>query len=284
MPSARGLLLVLALALPALAQQPTEAPPLAEDRAALLERYHQLPAAEQLRLRRLWEKELKGRPPEELAKLRRELKGKKPQQPQATIAPPTNTSERPPKPAPRPLTEAERVQRETLLRKLVEGLSPQERERLRTLAPEQRRAALKRLVEGHRRKVVDARLNMLPPDVLARLRVESEGLKPGERFKKVRDALEGHAREQLNAVRDDESLSTDERARRRDQILDRFVPDEQRRERMRKRIADEWQRRQREREKRERDTQRAREPRVPPGPGGPRRQNPNPPRKRVPGR
>lgn len=273
-----ALVLLLALALPLCAQQ-SEAPlpPAGAERAALLERYRQLPAAEKLRLRRLWEKELKGKPPEELARLRRELKGKRPAHAQTQAVAPTTSDRRP---APKPLTEGERAQREALLRKLVEGLSPAERERLRRLNPEQRRAALKRLVEGHRRKVVEERLSKLPPDALARLRVESEGLKPGERFKKVREALEGHAREQLALVRDDESLTPDERARRRDQILDRFVPDEQRRERMRKRIADEWQKRQRERE---RDAQRDREPRDRPPQGGPR--GPNPPRgRRVPGR
>ncbi len=276
-----ALVLLLALALPLCAQSTEPLPPAGEERAALLERYQQLPVAEQLRLRRLWEKELKGKPPEELAKLRRELKGKRPAQTQTQAVAPT-TSEKPPRPAPRPLTEGERAQRELLLRKLVEGLSPAERERLRRLNPDQRRAALKRLVEGHRRRVVEERLSKLPPDALARLRVESEGLKPGERFKKVREALEGHAREQLAAVRDDEGLTPDERARRRDQILDRFVPDEQRRERMRKRIADEWQKRQREREKRERDAQRSREPKDRPTPNGPGR--PNPPRRRIPGR
>lgn len=267
--------LLLALAAPVLAQQTEPLPPAGAERAALLERYHQLPTVEQLRLRRLWEKELKGKPPEELAKLRRELKGKTPAPTTETAAP----GERPSRP--RPLTEAERAQRETLLRKLVEGLTPAERERLRRLSPEQRRTALKRLVEGHRRKVVEERLSKLPPEALARLRVEAEGLKPGERFKKVREALEGHAREQLAAVRDDESLTPDERARRRDQILDRFVPDEQRRERMRRRISDEWQKRQRERERRERDAQRSREPkdRPPQGPGGG-----DPPRRRIPRR
>ncbi len=269
-----ALVLLLALSLPLFAQSTEALPPAGGERAALLERYHQLPAAEQLRLRRLWEKELKGKPPEELARLRRELKGKEHAQTQA-VTPPTGEKSRP---APKPLTEGERAQRELLLRKLVEGLSPAERERLRHLSPEQRRAALKRLVEGHRRKVVEERLSKLPPDALARLRVESAGLKPGERFKKVREALEGHAREQLMAVRDDEGLTPDERARRRDQILDRFVPDEQRRERMRKRIADEWQKRQRERERRERN----REPRNRPASGGPGRQDP--PRRRVPGR
>lgn len=80
--------LLLALAAPVLAQSTEALPPAGAERAALLERYHQLPTVEQLRLRRLWEKELKGKPPEELAKLRRELKGKRPAPTTESATPP----------------------------------------------------------------------------------------------------------------------------------------------------------------------------------------------------
>ncbi|MCO5166838.1 MAG: hypothetical protein M9894_10790 [Planctomycetes bacterium] len=230
-------LLLLFVATPGLGQ---DAPPARqrgltpEQRARLLERYRSLPPEERARLRRLYDEHVRDRAPEELEGLRRELRQRVPKEAAQAEQRRRRFEQRP---------KDEQLRYERLHHQLLQSLPPEERRALLQLEPEQRRKKLQKLVQQHRRKVLDQRVRNLPPGVRQPLQAELEGLDPRERFRRAREAVEGHTRGELRRLLTDPSLSDEQRARQVQELLRRFVPEEERREQLRRKVLSELQRR-----------------------------------------
>lgn len=205
-----------------------------EQRARLLERYRSLPPEERARLRRLYDEHVRGRSPDELEAMRRRLRERLPREAADAEARRRRFEQRP---------RDERLKYERLHHRLLQQLPPDERRELLQLPPAERKKRLQRLVQEHRRRVVEQRVRHLPADVRREVQADLETLEPRERFRRAREATEGHARDQLRRILGDESLTNEQKARRVQELLRRFVPDEQRREQLRRRVVAELQRR-----------------------------------------
>lgn len=277
---------LLASAPAAVAQAPGPQPPRGprrerrlppEERQRLLERFEKLPPEQQAKLRRLFDEKVRGKSPEDVERLREQLRARRRAQRGEhgpRHGPPGPRPDAPKPDAPKPdkpkKTPEQKAQHEAFIRQVLEGLTPAERDALKTMAPAERRAAMKAHVEAHRRALVERRLEHLPAEALGQLRPQLDALPPGERFKRVKEALDGHLRDRLRELARDPSLTPEERARRRDELLERLVPDAERRERMKQRIAAEWEKRQQQ------PPPRPNGPGRPPGPAGPGGPGPDP--------
>lgn len=205
-----------------------------EDKARLLERYRNLPPEERTRLRRLYDEHVRGRDPEELERLRGELRRRVPRE-RADAAPKRQRfQERP---------QDEQLRYERLHHRLLQSLSPEERREVLQLDPEARRARLERLVKQHRRRMIESRVRHLPAQVREQVQSELANLEGKERFRRAREAVEGHAREELRRIYADDSLTNQQKVRRVREVLSRFIPDPERREQLQRRLLGELERR-----------------------------------------
>jgi hypothetical protein len=218
-----------------------------EERARLLEQYRKLPPEERARLRRLYEDHVRGRSPDEVQAMRRALR-------QRIEREAAQAAERRRRFEQRPA--AERKKYAELMRRLLRELPPEQRRQVLQLPPDQRKERLHRLIQEHRRGLVEERLRGLPADVRTRTEAELSGLDPKERFRRARTAVEGYVRDELRRILTDPSLAQGAKLRRVNELLRRLVPDAQRREQLRRRVQAELERRRQERH----EGQRAGEP------------------------
>jgi hypothetical protein len=243
----------------------------AEEKARLLERYRSLPPEERTRLRRLYDEHVRGRDPEELERLRGELRQRVPRE-RADAAPKRERFRQRP--------QDEQLRYERLHHRLLQQLPPEERREVLQLDPEKRRARLDRMVQQHRRRVVESRVRHLPGQVREQVEAELANLQGKERFRRAREAVEGHAREELRRIYSDDSLSNQQKARRVREILSRFIPEQERREQLQRKILGELERRRPDRRRPDRPRPDDGQPADRPGaPDGERPQRPQRPKR-----